>query len=61
MEEMEEMEILAEIETFKSMLADSDFKAIKHSEGLINDEEYAEIKEKRQYYRAEINRLRRLI
>ena len=54
-EEFEHNRILARIEELKQLLADSDYKAIKHSEGLISDEEYEPIKEQRQAWRDEIN------
>lgn len=41
----------------KAQLAASDYKAIKHSEGLISEEDYAPIKDERQQLRAQINAL----
>ena len=41
----------------KAQLADTDYKAIKHSEGLISEDDYAPIKEERQIIRAQINAL----
>ena len=41
----------------KAALAKTDYKAIKHSEGLISDEDYAPIKAQRQALREEINAL----
>lgn len=41
----------------KEMLADTDYQAIKHSEGELTDEEYAPIREQRRQWRAEINQL----
>ena len=38
-------------------LKKTDFKAIKHSEGLISDEDYEPIKSQRQEWRQEINEL----
>ena len=46
-----------EIEICKAELADSDYKAIKHSEGLISEEDYAPIKAERQAIRDRINEL----
>lgn len=45
------------IERLKDALHASDYKAIKHSEGLISDEDYQPIKEERQSIRAEINKV----
>ena len=41
----------------KDELKKTDYKAIKHSEGWLTDEEYAETKAERQKIREEINRL----
>ena len=40
----------------KAYLASTDYLAIKHSEGLISDEEYEPIKNKRQEARLKINK-----
>lgn len=45
----------------KKFLNDTDYHAIKYSEGLISEEEYKTMKEKRMNARSEINRLERLI
>ena len=45
------------IERLKDELHASDYKAIKHSEGLISNEDYQPIKEERQSIRAEINKV----
>lgn len=45
------------IERLKDELYATDYKAIKHSEGLISDEDYQPIKEERQSIRAEINKV----
>ena len=45
------------IETLKSELASTDYKAIKYAEGWLTDEEYAPIKAARQTIRDEINAL----
>ena len=42
-------------ERLKDSLHDTDYKAIKHSEGWLTDEEYAEIRAERQAIRNEIN------
>ena len=41
----------------KEKLKDTDYKAIKYSEGWLTDEEYAETKAERQSIRDDINRL----
>jgi len=41
----------------KAQLSQTDYKAIKHSEGLISDEDYAPIKAERQAIRDRINAL----
>ena len=46
-----------QIAQLKKQLADTDYQAIKHSEGLITEEEYAPIKAQRQAWRDEINSL----
>lgn len=46
-----------EINELKRKLSDTDYKAIKYSEGLLTDKEYAEVKAQRQAWRDEINRL----
>lgn len=46
-----------QITQLKKQLSDTDYKAIKYSEGLITEEEYAPIKAQRQAWRDEINQL----
>lgn len=41
----------------KKFLADTDYKVTKYMEGLITEEEFLEIKAKRQVWRDEINQL----
>ena len=41
----------------KQQLSQTDYKAIKYSEGWLTEEEYAETKAERQRIREEINRL----
>ena len=43
------------IEELKTLLASTDYQAIKYAEGLISEEDYAPIKQKRQSWRNEIN------
>lgn len=50
-------EIQGEINANKQLLQQTDYKALKHSDGVISDEEYAETLQQREKYRAEINRL----
>ena len=45
------------ISELKTLLDESDYKAIKYAEGLIPESEYEPIKSERQRYRDEINRL----
>lgn len=51
------MEIHASIKilNLKKQLQETDYKAIKYAEGWLTEEEYAEIKAKRQRIRDEIN------
>lgn len=53
----ENNEIQGEINALKQLLSNSDYQAIKHSEGEMTDEEYAPIREKRQRWRERINEL----
>ena len=50
-------QINGEVTALKQLLTNSDYKAIKYSEGLISDIEYAEIKTYRENLRAQINQL----
>ena len=52
-----EQEKNLEIEHYKELLAESDYKAIKFAEGLISPEDYEPIKQLRQSYRNKINEL----
>lgn len=56
-EEMAEQQRLARIDELKTLLAESDYKAIKYAEGWITAEDYADTKAERQAWREEINRL----
>lgn len=58
---MNKNEILAEINALKQLLANTDYRAIKHSEGLISEEDYAGIKAQRQSWRERINELEALL
>ena len=46
-----------QIAELKQNLADTDYKAIKYAEGLLTLDEYENIRERRQAWRDEINRL----
>ena len=46
-----------EIGELKKKLSDTDYKAIKYSEGWLTDEEYAEAKAQREQWRKRINEL----
>ena len=46
-----------QIAILKQQLADTDYKAIKFAEGMINAEDYAETKAQRQAWREQINAL----
>lgn len=50
-------EIQGEINALKQLLANSDYKAIKHSEGEMSEEEFAPIRIQRQSWRDRINEL----
>lgn len=56
-EEINRKQKINRIKVLKQLLTNSDYKAIKYAEGLINEEEYASIKEERQNWRNEINEL----
>lgn len=49
--------IESEIAVKKQMLAGTDYQALKFAEGALTEEEYAETKEKRELWRAEVNEL----
>lgn len=55
--EMLQNEIQGEINALKQLLANSDYKAIKHSECEISEVEYAPIRQRRQLWRDRINKL----
>lgn len=58
-EEAAEQQRLARIDELRTLLAESDYKAIKYAEGWITAEDYAEVKAQRQAWRDEINELER--
>lgn len=47
--------IIGEINARKQLLADTDYICLKHSDGVLSDDDYAETKAKRATWRAEIN------
>lgn len=54
---MKREEIQSEINAFKQLLTQTDYKALKHADGAMTDEEYEETRQKREFYRSEVNRL----
>lgn len=58
---MTKNELYWEIDVCKRNLKATDYKAIKHSEGLISDEDYEEIKAQRESWRADINSYEEMI
>lgn len=57
MQTYNELDKVELINSYKQQLADSDYKAIKYSEGWYTDEEYKEIKEEREKLRQAIRDL----
>ena len=49
--------IESEINGLKQLLANTDYKALKHADGVISDEEYSETLELRKSYREKISTL----
>ena len=47
--------ITGEINAYKQLLTNTDYKALKHADGVLSDEEYAETLELRESYREKIN------
>lgn len=56
-EEVAEQQRLARIDELRTLLAESDYKAIKYAEGWITAEDYSAVKAQRQAWRDEINEL----
>lgn len=50
-----------QIRDLKAKLKSSDYKALKHADGALSDEEYEEAKRERQDWRDQINALQELI
>lgn len=51
------MNIEGDINALKQLLANSDYKALKYSEGLISESDYLETRMFRENLRAKINQL----
>lgn len=49
--------INAEITALKSLLTDTDYKALKHADGVMSAEEYEPIRQQREEWRNKINAL----
>ena len=60
-EDLQKEEYVAEIQTLKQSLADTDYKAIKYAEGVLTDEDYQATGIQRQAWRRRINELEALI
>lgn len=56
-QELNKVAEMNEIAELKRQLADTDYKAIKHSEGLISDEDYEAVKAQREAIRQRIREL----
>ena len=56
-DECKKLKVIAKIEKLKKHLADTDYMCLKHMDGALTDEEYAETKAQRQAWRDEINEL----
>lgn len=50
-------EVMCEITALRMLLNQTDYKCLKHSDGALTDEEYAEAKAQRAAWRAKINEL----
>lgn len=54
---MTKQEIYKELNSLHSKLHNTDYKAIKFAEGILNEEEYEETRLQRKEWRARINEL----
>ena len=61
MTEKEIQEMRGEINACKILLRDTDYQSIKHADGAISDEDYEEMRSKRQAWRNRINELEETI
>ena len=55
------MEITVQINALKEKLAETDYKALKSTDGEFTEEEYAPIREERKNYRIKINELEKCL
>lgn len=60
-EELQQRRTKKRIDELKAFLYDTDYKAIKYAEGELTEEEYTETRDLRRAYRAEINKLEKLL
>lgn len=51
------MEVQSEIRAYENLLNQTDYKALKHADGVISDADYKEIAARRQEWRDKINEL----
>lgn len=61
MTEKEIQEMRGEINACKILLRVTDYQSIKHADGAISDEDYEEMRSKRQAWRNRINELEETI
>lgn len=54
-------DIQAQINGYKLLLSQTDYKALKHADGAMSEEEYQDTKKQRAEYRAAINDLETLL
>ena len=57
---MYQSDIDSEINALEQLLAQSDYLALKHADGALTDEEYADARAERQQWRDRINELQAL-
>lgn len=55
----EQKEQYARLAALKELLSGSDYKALKYSDGVLSEEEYAPVRVERQLWRNEINEIER--
>ena len=60
-EQMTPEEIQNEINSYKQLLTQTDYKSLKHADGALTDEEYQPTREQRALYRQRINELEDLL
>ena len=54
-------ELLGEMNALKSLLEDTDYKALKYAEGQLSEEEYAGTRSDRAEWRVRINEIEALL